>query len=244
MIIKTAYSSLAGPEDWFIEKDREFDLLAEKLVLALPRVMELVEKTHVGQRRLDGSDVIEHLKKVAISSENLAEFFYENSESVYERHYNALICKFSALLHEVMPYSGASYETIAAVSDKTVADCVSALTPMMHEPFGVRIELLVNRVRRCGAVAQIVKVADLVNDGVMLDKLIDNGGGVLNMFETVQKYIVELEAFLKNLHHIEKHHHVKSITARFHLLLNKLYVYVETINNNTPKKSSKRKQLT
>lgn len=232
----------SGPEDWLFERDKELDSLCDKLFYAQKDIDSFIE-IHKTQPRLDGSTYYDHVLTVANAAEKMASLFFGDKDLPNEVRYNIRICKCAGLLHEAIPVSGKTYEEISCLSDKSVADCVGALTPYLNEPFSKRLEYLVNKVGLGGPHAQIVKLADLIHDGVMFDHLIDSGE-TDGLYEAAAEFIVELELFHKSFHHIAKHPMFMPLIAKLPPLLHKLYTYVRKIDAEGSKRTrSKRKNV-
>ena len=229
---------LSGPEEWLNERDKELDSLCDRLYVAKKPVDEFISKLHGRQQRIDSSSVLNHVKTVAKVSENLATAYFSDMELPNEIRYNVRVCYYSALLHEALPFSGLVYESISFMTDKSVADAVCAITPMANEPFSIRLEHLVNRVNRCGPSSQIVKLADLIHDGIMYDQLVD-AGGIVGLFDSVQRFVVELEMFHRSFTDISKNPQINSLINKFPALIDKLYNYMKRVDSANAKKSSK-----
>lgn len=233
--VSTLNEQLTGPEEWLNERDKELEALCDRLYYAEKDVKELANRVHSRQVRMDGTTVLDHVTTVAYGAEKLASSFFYNLDLPNEIRYNIRICQYAAMLHEVLPFSGLNYEAIAFVADKSVADSVCALTPYYNEPFTVRLDFMANKVNRCGPTAQIVKLVDLLHDGAMYDKLVEDGG-VCGLFNAVQNFSMELEMFSKSFQALAKVPEITPYVEKFYTLIERLYIYMKKVDGKEVKK--------
>jgi hypothetical protein len=202
-----------GPEEWSCEQDRELETMTDALRFAKRRAMDLVQTIHTTQTRLDGSPKLDHLLAVSTAAGRLAECYFGGEVLINERRYHVLVCELAGVLHEVSSCSGTTYEDLVQVADKVVADAVGALTVHTGEPFLRRVEFMANSVGRVGHHAQLVKICDLLHDGMMFDRMVDDRHPGVQ--EHVRLFCAEVSVVLESLHAVDKHPQV--VTRLNHL---------------------------
>lgn len=216
---------LVGIEEWEVEQDREYEALREvasqqaKIETAFtwaalgaqePPLTPGVEyalaaslaRTPLGPR-------FDHARLVSKASGRLAETYFADRVMVNDRLYHVAVCRLGGLLHEAIRFCGVSYEELAALTDKAVADVVGALSAHNGVPQPRRLDLLANQLGHGGPTAQLVKLVDFVCEASDLEELLDAGGTVPE--DRVRRLHDELLACLPVMTTVKDHRASKSL---------------------------------
>jgi hypothetical protein len=201
-MVQTAADCWVSDDDQ-AEADMEFGQMADQLSLEV--VSDFARALHVRHTRVDGTPLWGHLQAVARGARRLTEDYYRES-SVAESRYWSKVAYAAGLLHEAQLRCGTSFESIAArggPADEAVAKAVGALTPDIRVPRPQRNELLSNHIGRGGPVAQMVKLADLRHDVVLLVSLVDEGMAMI--MDPVTEFCTEARFVLESLNDLNEH---------------------------------------
>lgn len=162
--------------------DDDLDYTSLLAGLSRPSLLAKARFYHGGEQHFNGSLKIYHLNVVAELAQHYSQQFFLRHEDWGRRYFRE--CAWAAgLLHEAL-LAGANFESLVLDADEHVARAVAFVTPDIRQPWSKRIETYVNHLGLGDTLAQIVKLADLKHDLVLLAARLNDGADEEELVDT------------------------------------------------------------
>lgn len=146
------------------EEEVEYDRLQS--AVSWPRVEEYAGRLHAAASHPPGGSKLRHCHAVAELAGRHAEALFSGAGYFAQRYYG-LVCRAAGMLHEAFD-CGACFEDLVRAADEAAARLVAAVTPDRRSPRARRLRTYGNQIGLAPPAAQLVKLADLQHDCLLL----------------------------------------------------------------------------
>lgn len=146
------------------EGEIEYDRLHTAVSWA--QVEAYAHRLHSAQTHPLGGPKLRHCYAVAELARRHAAVLFAEAD-FFSQRYHALVCRAGGLLHEAADY-GAYFEDLVTAADEAVAQLVTSVSVDRRVPRPRRLRLYGNQVGLAPPAAQLIKLADLQHDCLLL----------------------------------------------------------------------------